>query len=120
MYLMKNINQQMFQTCFYNNIVFSLNDSIDDVSFNIDLSIIENKIDAGTINVNIIDAIEVGHKRISSEKHLYPENNVPSINITEIEHETISNEKQILYAENKAYNLVQPLGNNEPYEPELS
>jgi hypothetical protein len=61
MFLMKKLHQQRLQSFFYNNIVFSLNDSIDGVSFNIDLSIIENKIDASTINVNIIDAIEVGH-----------------------------------------------------------
>jgi hypothetical protein len=119
MFLMKKLHQQRLQSFFYNNIVFSLNDSIDGVSFNIDLSIIENKIDASTCNVNIIDAIEVGHKTISNENHLYAENNVPSINIIEVEHETVSNEKQILYAENKAVNLVQPLGNNEPYEPEF-
>ena len=96
MSLMKTLNQQLLQTCFYNNISFSLNDSIDDVFFNIDLSIIEKKLDADTIIVNI-----------------------SKINTIEIEHETTSDEKQILYAENQAIEFVQPLGNNEPYEPEF-
>jgi len=44
MNLMKSLNQQLLQTCFYNNISFSLNDSIDDVFFNINLSIIEKNL----------------------------------------------------------------------------
>ena len=40
MFLMKKLHQQRLQSFFYNNIVFSLNDSINGVSFNIDLSII--------------------------------------------------------------------------------
>jgi hypothetical protein len=96
MNLMKSLNQQLLQTCFYNNISFSLNDSIDDVFFNINLSIIEKKLDADNIIVNI-----------------------SKINTIEIEHETSSDEKQILYAENQAIEFVQPLGNNEPFEPEF-
>ena len=58
--------------------------------------IIEKKLDADTIIVNI-----------------------SKINTIVIDHETTSDEKQILYTENQAIEFVQPLGINEFYEPEF-
>jgi len=95
MFLLKTFNQQMLGLGLYiNNIGLNLNESIDDMHFNIDISIIEKKMNVRTFNVNV------------SEKKS-----------NDVEHETLSYEKQNLYTEYKSIELSQPLGNSKPSEP---
>ena len=97
MFLLQSLKQQMLEIGInINNFGLNLNESIDDIHFNIDISVVTKKLNAETINVSVSD-----------------------FNYIDIEHETISYEKQNVLTEYKTISFAQPVVNNKPSGPDF-